>query len=378
MTISDVRRTAVALAVSASFVCAAAAPAWRTAEPGYPWSFPRDHWAHHAYRTEWWYFTGHLRGVDEPSREFGYQFTLFRIGLLEEEPEGDSAWNARALLMGHAALTDVTAGAHVFSDVLHRAAPLLGGFGVWPDPRIAWLRGPAGTSLPWSLTWNGEAFRMEMHDAARRLSMTLDTRPMKPVVLQGPGGLSRKGREPAAASLYYSLTRLRTEGEVRLGDRVWPVRGLSWMDKEIASSSLGSSQTGWDWVSLQLDDGRDVMLYLLRRADGSVDFRNATRVDSAGAVRFLSPEDWSLRATATWTSPGTGAAYPARWTLEIPGEGLALDIVPRLADQENRAGRTAGLFYWEGAVEARDAAGRRVGMGYVELTGYGEGNRPPV
>jgi predicted secreted hydrolase len=380
--ISDRGARAAGLVLVAALVWTAlwqpAPAAWSTAGPGHPWSFPEDHWPHHRYRTEWWYLTGHLRAGDDPSREFGYQFTIFRVGLTEEEPPGDSAWSARAVVMGHAALTDVGAGVHRFSDVLRRASPLLGGFGAWPDPRIAWVRGPAGTPGTWSLTWNGEAFDVRMHDAARRLSMRLATRPDKPVVLQGPGGVSRKGEDPTAASLYYSLTRLRTAGEVSLDGRTWSVSGVSWMDKEFASSSLGPRQVGWDWASLQLDDGRDLMLYLMRRADGSVDFRNATLVDPSGTPRHLTPGDWSLRATATWTSPRTRAVYPARWLLEIPGDGLSLEILPRLADQENRAGGTAGLFYWEGAVEARDRTGRRVGLGYVELTGYGDDNRPPV
>jgi predicted secreted hydrolase len=372
------RALAAALALAAMGAWPRSPAAWSTARDGHAWSFPQDHWAHHGHRTEWWYLTGHLRAVDDPAREFGFQFTIFRIGLTEDEPPGDSAWNARALVMGHAALTDLEAGVHRFSDVLRRASPLLAGFGAWPDPRLAWLAGPAGTPEPWELAWNGEGFTFRMRDAARRLSMRLDTRPEKPLVLQGPGGVSRKAAEPSAASLYYSFTRLRATGEVALDGAAWRVAGLSWMDKEIASSSLGSQQIGWDWVSLQLDDGRDIMLYLMRRAGGAIDFRNATVVTPSGSPAYLAPEAWSLRETARWTSPHTRATYPARWLLEIPGEGLSLEIVPRLADQENRAGGTAGLFYWEGAVEARDAAGRRQGLGYVELTGYGDGNRPPV
>lgn len=362
---------------------------WKVAVPDYSWSFPEDHWAHAGYRTEWWYFTGHLRpeGKSEslPSSRtlptaqetFGYQFTVFKIGLLTEPPGLDSRWSTQNLMMGHAAITDPFEGRHRFSELLYREIPLLGEFRSFPDPLIAWVQGPPGTADRWTLRWNGKAFDLAMSDEAVGIALDLRTEPSKPLVLQGPNGFSRKGEDPAAASQYYSFTRLTTEGELRVGKRLWRVRGESWMDKEFSSSQLSESQVGWDWFSLQLDDRREVMIYRLRNADGSVDVANGTLVPATGDPRYLQPEAWRLRATREWTSPETGATYPMGWRLEIPEEGLWLELEPVLADQENDS-QLGGLFYWEGAVRLRDRDGRPAGRGYVELTGYGKENRPPL
>lgn len=366
--------TICSLALAATLL----APGWTPAVPDYPWSFPRDHWSHDGYRTEWWYLTGQLEAVDEPGRTFGFQFTLFRIGVAARPPDLDSAWSSANLVMGHASVTDVAGGRHVFSDVLHRAMPLLGGFAPYPENPIAWVAAPAGTEGRWEVRWNGEGFDVSMRDEAKEIAFELTTRPGKPLVLQGPNGFSRKGDGPTAASQYYSFTRLRTEGTLRIGERRWKVRGDGWMDKEFGSSQLAKDQVGWDWFSLKLADGRDLMLYALRRADGSADFRNGTLVAPDGTPRYLEPSSWSVRATGSWTSPRTGATYPSGWVVEVPSEGVRLDVVPLLREQENAGTSSGGIFYWEGAVEARDATGRRVGAGYVELTGYGKGSRPPV
>ena len=348
---------------------------WKPARPDYAWAFPQDHWARPGYRTEWWYFTGRLNA--EEDRQFGYQFTFFRVGLLTDRPDFGSDWAAQDLLMGHAAVSDLREGRHVFSELLYRAVPLLSGFNPYPDSLIAWSRGPAGTDGQWTLRWNGEAFDFEMRDDAQGAAFRLSTRPLKPMIFEGPNGYSRKGDGLTAASQYYSFTRLRTEGTLSLGGRMWRVRGESWMDKEFGSNQLNEKQMGWDWFSLQLDDGREVMLYLLRDATGKVDFARGTLVSRTGEARYLAREAWSVRPTATWKSPHTGAAYPARWVVELPGEGLRLEVVPELADQENLARLTGGLFYWEGAVSVT-SGGQTVGRGYVELTGYGTKNRPGI
>ena len=354
------------------------AATWRPARAGHTWAFPEDHWAHHAFRTEWWHLTGHLECGTGERRRFGYQFTVFRIGLLNRTPDLASDWAADTLIMGHAAITDLASGEHRFADLLHRVVPLLGGFGRYPDPLIAWARAPAGTAGTWSLRFNGEAFDFAMQDDARRFGFDLSTRPLKPLVMHGPNGLSRKGGDDDAASLYYSLTRLQTTGRVHLEGAACRVSGIGWMDREFGSHQLGEAQVGWDWFSLQLDDGRDLMLYLLRRADGRVDFRNGTLVDPGGAARYLNDAEWSVRVTETWRSPRTGARYPARWLIDLPGEDLRVEVLPRAPDQENRGSVPTAPFYWEGAVSVRGPGGAEVGRGYVELTGYGEDNRPPI
>ncbi len=352
------------------------AEVWEAARPDYRWAFPQDHWARPGYRTEWWYLTGHLAGAG--GERFGYQFTIFRLGLLRERPDLDSGWAARNLVMGHAAVSDLGSGRHVFSELLYREIPLLAGFGRYPDPLIAWSRASAGTDGEWTLRWNGSAFDVAVTDRGRGVAFRLATRPLKPLVFQGPNGLSRKGEGPTAASQYYSFTRLATEGTLTLGGRTVAVRGESWMDKEFGSSQLGTRQVGWDWLSLQLADGRELMLYLLRDRAGGVDFARGTLVPRTGPPRYLGAGEFAVRATRTWKSRATGAEYPARWQVEVPAEGLSLGVVPELADQENRSELVRDLFYWEGAVGVLAPGGAPAGQGYVEMVGYGTTTRPAL
>ncbi len=353
---------------------------WIAARPDYAWSFPRDHWTHAGYRTEWWYLTGQLQSESDATRRFGYQFTLFRVGILPERPAFASAWATGDLVMGHAAVTDLSTGSHTFSEVLLRAGPILGEFPPYPGEKglIAWCRGPAGTDASWELRWNGVGFDFAMRDDAQGIAFALSTRPEKPLVFQGPNGYSRKGAAEGAASQYYSFTRLATHGSVTTGGATHPVRGVSWMDKEFGSGVLAPHQQGWDWFSLQLDDGREVMLYLLRDRQGGVDFARGTLVGPGAETLELGPDDFEVEASRTWRSPATGAVYPARWSVRVSAADppITLEVVPELAAQENRCRLAGGLFYWEGAVSILDDRGVGVGRGYVELTGYGTDNRP--
>ncbi len=351
---------------------------WRPARPDYSWSFPQDHWARPGYKTEWWYFTGHLTPQGDSVPRYGYQFTFFRVGLAPRRPEISSTWAAANLVMGHAALTDLATGRHLFSEVIYRATPLLGGFGTYPDSVLVWSRGPVGTGAPWTLRWNGRGFDFTMADSARGFAFDLRTEPVKPLVFQGPNGYSRKGAGPTAASQYYSFTRLRTAGTLALGGINTRVTGESWMDKEFGSNQLAASQVGWDWFSLQLDDGRELMLYALRDSTGAVDFTSGTVVPRTGAPRYLSREDFVVRVTRRWRSAATEAEYPAGWVIEVPRERLRLEVEPLAADQENRSRQLTKLYYWEGAVRVLGADGRAAGRGYVELTGYGRGARPAL
>jgi predicted secreted hydrolase len=343
---------------------------WKTARPDYEWSFPRDHWAHEGYRTEWWYFTGYL------GERFAYQFTMFRIGVLPERPDFSSAWTATSFVLGHAALTDLHTKRHWFSEVLYREIPLLAGYGEFPEPRIGWSRAPAGTDGVWSLDWNGDGFDFEAKDDGEGFGFRLSTRPKKPLVFQGPGGFSRKGKTEDAASLYYSFTSLATEGEVVVGNERFEVEGESWMDKEFSSSQLAENQVGWDWFSLRLDDGRELMLYLMRAKNGAVDYANGTLVDARGEASHLDRSAFDVEVLDHWTSPATSARYPSKWRIRVPG--LDLRVTAVVADQENRSRLPRGVFYWEGAVSVETSDGTPLGRGFVEMTGYGEGNRPPV
>ena len=350
--------------------------AWLAARPDFAWRFPRDHWSHRGYRTEWWYFTGHLAGPADTVARFGYQFTVFRVGLLPDSPAWRSSWTATDLVMGHAAVTDLRTGRHVFSEVLYRAVPLLGTFGPPGDPRIAWSLAPPGTPGRWTLAWNGAGFDFAMRDDPQGIAFALSTRATKPLVFQGPNGYSRKGATGGAASQYYSFTRLATSGILHVGAETLTVRGESWMDKEFGSNQLAGDQVGWDWFSLQLADGRDLMLYVLRDSTGGVSHARGTLVAPDGRATWLGAAEFSVTASARWRGPA-GTEYPARWRVRVPLAGLDLEVEPRLAAQENRSRLVPGLAYWEGTVDVR-ANGHRAGRGYVELTGYGARTRLPL
>ena len=372
------RRAAVITLLAALGPASAGAQAWRVAEPGYHWQFPRDHWSHPGYKTEWWYFTGQLAAESDSTRRFGYQFTFFRVGVSPLPLVLASTWAMTDLIMGHLAITDPVAGRHWFAEVVWRANGVLGGFNPAPEPRVAWSRAPTGTAGTWDLFWRDDGFAFAASDARQGIALDLVTRPRKPLVFQGPGGFSAKAAGGQSASLYYSFTRLATSGTLAIDGERLRVTGESWMDKEFGSNQLADRQVGWDWFSLQLEDGRDLMLYQLRSADAVVDFASATLVSPTGTTEYLGQAEWALNVTDHWTSPVTKARYPSAWRLRIPGDGLELMIVPELAQQENVSRLVPNLFYWEGAVRVLGPDGRALGRGYVELTGYGNGARPAI
>lgn len=345
---------------------------WRVAGPDHEWAFPRDHHAHPEYRNEWWYVTGQLAAGDdlEAPPTHGFQFTIFRLGLVPDQPPWQSDWTARNLVLGHAAVTDLRTGRHVFSEVLTREGPGRGGFPAPGDSVLAWCRGPAGTARSWSIGLAGDGFVIVAADRAQGLHLELDLAPLRPLVFQGPGGLSVKDPEAAAGSLYYSYTRLAARGLVSAGGDTVAVAGRAWLDREVFTSQLAERHRGWDWLSLQLDDGRDLMVFLLRGHDQAPDVARATLVEPDGRVRWLTPPLDAMRPERSWTSPRTGARYPVAWRLRLPEVGIDLALAALVPDQEN-VGERSGVVYWEGAVAGPGA------RGYVEMTGYLDGARPP-
>jgi len=321
--------------------------------------FPRDHGSHPGFRTEWWYFTGNLETKE--GRRFGYQLTFFRLALTPAPVARPSRWGANEVFMAHFAVTDVAGKRFSWRERFGRAALGLAGAGGKP------LR---VTLDDWSATESAEnPWIMRLAAAGEDAAIDLDVRSIKPVVLNGERGVSRKGSAPGNASYYYSLPRLATSGTIRAGGETFRVAGLSWLDREWSTSALESGQVGWDWFALQLDDGRDVMFYRLRRRDGSVDpWSGGTLVAADGDGRHLGGDEVRVEALGWWQSPESGIRYPSRWRLLVPGENLDLEIVPRLDRQE----LLASVRYWEGAVAVRGRGeGSPGGSGYVELTGYG-------
>jgi predicted secreted hydrolase len=327
-----------------------------------PFAFPQDHGPHPAFLTEWWYFTGNLD--DGAGHHFGYQLTIFRRALAPAAPARASAWATRDIYMGHLAVSDVAGGTFSAYERFSRGgAGLAGASG---DPFRVFLE-------DWSVEGGGpEGMDMRLRAAQDTVAIDLRAVNAAPPVLQGDAGLSQKGPSPGNASYYYSLPRMATTGEIRVGATRYAVSGLSWMDREWSTSSLEAGAVGWDWFALQMSDGSSLMLGRLRYPDGALSPYSAGRLVSAdGTQTSLARDDVQVDVLDTWRSPRTGARYPARWRLRVPAAQLDLEIRPYLADQE----LPVSVAYWEGAAQISGTRGgvRLEGSGYVELTGYAEG-----
>jgi len=323
--------------------------------------FPDDHGAHDGFRTEWWYFTGTLYARD--GRALGYQLTFFRNALVAAPSATGSDLRASRVWMAHLALSDERRG--IFRSAERFAREAIGLAGARAEPFRIWLEG-------WEARARGDSFSpLVLRAAADELEIELELAVEKGVVLQGDGGLSVKGPEPGDASYYYSVPRLATRGSVLLAGERFDVAGRSWLDREWSTSALGPELAGWDWLAIQLEDGRDLMIYRLRTREGATGARSAGSIVGAdGAARALTRDDFSLEPVGRWSSP-RGGDYPAGFRIEIPSEGLSLEATPRLADQE----LDTLVRYWEGAVrvEGRDATGPVSGVGFLEMTGYAAG-----
>jgi predicted secreted hydrolase len=333
--------------------------AFARARGPHPFDFPADHGPHPDFQTEWWYFTGNVQ--TSGGRHFGYQLTFFRRALLPPtlRQERASAWATDQVYLAHFALTDVAGERYRAFERFSRGAAGLAG--AQAPPFRVWLE-------DWQVEESAPGvYRMRASQDGLGLDLTLTDQ--KGPLLQGDQGYSPKGPERGNASYYYSLTRLTTSGTVQIGATPYPVSGLSWMDHEYSTSALAPDQVGWDWFSLQLDDGSELMVFQIRKQDGSVDpFSSGTFITADGQTIPLSRDDLKIVVSGTWRSPHSGATYPARWQVSVPAANLTLEIAPHLADQE----LNVSYAYWEGAVQVSGArAGRPVGgNGYVELTGY--------
>jgi predicted secreted hydrolase len=338
-----------------------------------PFRLPADHGPHFEYRTEWWYYTGNVATVD--GRRFGFQLTFFRRGLSPGPPPAEGL-ATNQVYFAHLAVTDVAARRHAGVERFARGAGGLAGAtpGGPPGP------GREGEHFAvWLEDWraegrnaDGSVVRLGAGDAPSSLSLDLELRAAKPLVAHGDRGLSPKGDEPGNASFYVGYTRMVARGRIGANGAVAEVAGEAWFDHEWSTSALAPGTVGWDWLSLQLDDGRELMLFRIRREDGGLEpASGGTLVDRDGRTRRLTGDDVRLEVRRRWTSPDTGATYPSLWRLS--GAGFDLLVEPWIPSQEMKT----SFLYWEGAVRVSGRAGDRpaAGHGYVELTGYAGGMR---
>ena len=366
---------ALAVAVAAALATVPGAPAETPGPalepgrvlPGYAFSFPRDHFGHPRFRSEWWYYTGNLFTASE--RHFGFELTFFRRGRARTvDATPPSAWDLDQVYLAHFTITDTAEEGFVVAERLNRAGP--GVAGADASMRRIW-------NGNWSVEWRpGDEDRpvqvlTAIHEEAA-LRLTLE--PRKPVVVHGRDGVSRKvAGDPRAVSHYLSFTRMEASGTVTIGGESHTVTGRAWMDHEFFSDYLTEDKVGWDWMSVQLEDGVDLMLFGIRDAHGDYGPDTfGTLVDAAGGVRPIETGGVTFRPGRRWRSEATGAEYPVEWQVEVPDLGLRLDVRPRLDAQEVFTKGGILPAYWEGAVRfTGERKGRPVaGLGYLEMTGY--------
>jgi predicted secreted hydrolase len=316
---------------------------YREAAPGYRYQFPRDHFEHEDFRTEWWYYTGNVK--DRSGRRFGFELVFFREGE-RHAPGGKSAWDIQQLYLAHAALTDSSGKRFRYEERLNRRGPGLAGASF--DRRRVW-------NGNWSSQWNQEVQTLDAVTDTFRFHLRLD--PEKPFIIEGENGLSQKAAGRGHASYYVSFPLLKVTGSINGAQ----VEGRAWMDHEWFTQQLSDEETGWDWFSVQLDNGTELMLFELRRKDGGIDpYSSGTFVNKEGKAHHLRREDFTLQPLAKWKM------YPVEWRIEVPALGIDLKCKAILPDQELKA-RKGGPSYWEGAV---DYSGTHTGVGYLEMTGY--------
>jgi predicted secreted hydrolase len=357
------RRIGIAFTALACLVLAAgSSPAddgWREITGPPELDFPRDHGAHPDTRTEWWYVTGLV--ADETGRRWGFQITFFRQGLEPGDPPKEtSRLRARQIAAAHLAVADIQRGEFHHAERLRRSG---GGLAGWSTEDLeVWLD-------DWEMRRaDSGVISIDARDRETGIGLDLELEPLRPFVLQGDRGYSQKGADPGNASAYITWTRLGVSGSIEVGGRTVGVDGAAWFDHEWGTSQLGEGVAGWDWFSLRLDDGRDLMVYRLRRADGTPDpYSSGTVVRPDGSTTTLARDDVAIEPLDWWTSPATGGRYPVRWRLRVPAHDIDLEVEGLLPASELDGSATTGVVYWEGPVEATGSA---TGEGYVELTGY--------
>lgn len=333
---------------------------YRTAVPGYRFEFPRDYFDHPNFQTEWWYYTGNLKSAN--GHRFGFELTFFRQAV-NRDPARAAAWDVRDIYLTHLALSDLDGQKFYHSERINRAGPGIAGASA-SNARI-W-------NGNWQVQWQGTDQNLQALEKQFQLHLVLH--PEKPPALHGENGLSQKSEGLGHASYYFSLTRLTTNGTLDLNGEKFELSGLAWMDHEFFTHQLEQDQIGWDWLSLQLDDKTELMLFRLRRENGSLDpFSAGTYIDGQGKSTHLRSADFTLQPLdQSWTSPATHASYPVAWKIMIPKLGIALEAHTPLSSQELTGKTNIAPTYWEGAITLQGRRGKvpLKGVGYLEMTGY--------
>ncbi|HTP70078.1 MAG TPA: lipocalin-like domain-containing protein [Dongiaceae bacterium] len=333
---------------------------YQQATPGYHYEFPRDHFNHEGFQTEWWYYTGNVTAED--GHRFGFELTFFRQGVDRSNAKPDT-WAVEDIYLAHLALSDIDGSRFYHQERTNRAGPGIAGISA-TEKRI-W-------NGNWSASWEDDQQRLEATQEQLSFSLFLD--PEKPPVIHGENGISQKAAGSGHASHYTSLTRLNARGTITVEGRNYAISGLAWMDHEFFTEQLAEDQAGWDWISAQLGDGTELMLYRMRKKDGAMDsFSSGTFVDTHGRASHLRGTDFSMiPGRDVWKSAETGAVYPIQWSVSVPKLGLQLEVRTQLKQQELASRSGAAPSYWEGAVEfrGRQADAAVDGVGYLEMTGY--------
>jgi len=343
---------------------------FKRALPGRTFSFPQDHFSHPEFKTEWWYYSGHLQSLGQDGKSFGYQLTFFRTGLARETKHQKSKWSIQDLYFAHLAITDESRRKFGYLEKMSRGS--LGEAGAFP------YQASEKTFRIWIEDWSieGKGPGMQNHSLKagdRNFGIELMLAPEKSPVIHGQNGISQKAEGEGYASHYYSIPRLKTEGKIFLQKEEVPVQGISWMDHEFGSTQLREYQVGWDWFSLQLDKGPELMFYQIRQKDGKIDpYSSGTIILHDGTNQHLPKKDFQIEVLKQWKSQKSGAIYPSKWKIKIPGHQIELTLSPTVKDQELVTKESTRVTYWEGSVKVEGTyQGNPIkGMGYVELTGY--------
>ena len=340
---------------------------FQRALPGRAFSFPQDHYSHPEFKTEWWYYTGHLQTEDRKS--YGYQLTFFRVAFRKGAKGVQSKWAIQDLYFAHLAITDESKKHFEYREKMSRGSFAEAGASIYGSkgPFRVWID-------DWSMELKGIQLQNHLLKAGGKdFGIELLLLPEKNAVIHGKNGVSQKAEGEGFSSHYYSITRLKTEGKIFLRGKEFPVRGMSWMDHEFGSNQLRQYHEGWDWFSIQLENRIELMFYQIRHKDGKTDpYSSGTIIFPDGRSDHLPLKEFQVDSLDRWKSLKSKATYPSRWKVKVPRFGIELNLSPTIKDQELITGASTRVTYWEGSVkiEGKYQGHPIKGGGYAELTGY--------